>query len=81
MSIGGPHQVLPPHDSLDSSPISVTAVREDIHVAVSTADEGRGVPAACLAHLFLKFSRMQSEEQGGDTGLGLAISNRATRRR
>ena len=59
----------------------VTGDQRPVDHAVSAADEGRGVPAACLAHLFLKFSRMQSEEQGGDTGLGLAISNRATRRR
>ena len=37
------------------------------------ADEGRGIPAESFPHLFRKFSRVQSEEQGGDTGLGLAI--------
>ena len=43
-------------------------------MAVSVADEGRGIPAASLPQLFRKFSRMaQSEEQGGDTGLGLAV--------
>ena len=56
-----------------SSVISVTAVREDVHVAVSVSDQGRGIPAESLPHLFRKFSRVQSEEQGGDTGLGLAI--------
>ena len=59
--------------SPDSSPITVTAVRDGVHVAVSVTDEGRGIPAASLPQLFRKFSRMQSEEQGGDTGLGLAI--------
>ncbi|MXY77253.1 MAG: response regulator [Acidimicrobiia bacterium] len=55
------------------SVIKVTAVREDVHVAVSVADEGRGIPAESLPHLFRKFSSAQPEEQGGDTGLGLAI--------
>ena len=59
--------------STESSVIRVTAVREDVHVAISVADEGRGIPAESLPHLFRKFSRVQSEEQGGDTGLGLAI--------
>ncbi|MCY4615306.1 MAG: response regulator, partial [Chloroflexi bacterium] len=48
-------------------------VREGVHVAVSVADEGSGIPAESLPLLFRKFSRAQSEEQGGDTGLGLAI--------
>ena len=59
--------------SPESSSISVTVVREDVHVAVSVADGGRGIPAGSLPNLFRKFSRTQPEEQGGDTGLGLAI--------
>ena len=59
--------------SPESSHISVTAVRRDVHVAVSVTDGGRGIPAESLPHLFRKFSGVQSEEQGGDTGLGLAI--------
>ena len=60
-------------NSPESSAIRVTAVCEDVHVAFSIADEGQGIPAESLPHLFRKFSRVQSEEQGGDTGLGLAI--------
>ena len=59
--------------SQESSVISVSAVREGVHVAVSVADEGRGIPADSLPNLFRKFSNVLSEEQGGDTGLGLAI--------
>ena len=59
--------------SSESSVIRVNAVREELHVAFSVIDEGRGIPAESLPHLFRKFSRVQSEEQGGDTGLGLAI--------
>ena len=60
-------------NSAESSSIRVTAVREGVHVAVSVADDGRGIPSERLPHLFRKFSGAQSEEQGGDTGLGLAI--------
>ena len=56
-----------------SSIIRVNAVREELHVAFSVADEGRGIPAERLPHLFRGFSRVQAEEHGGDTGLGLAI--------
>ncbi len=59
--------------SSESSVIRVTALREELHVAFSVADEGRGIPAESLPHLFRKFSRVQSEGQGGETGLGLAI--------
>ena len=62
--------------SPESSSIRVAAVREDIHVAVSVADEGRGVSAERLPHLFRKFSRTGDEDLGrglGGSGLGLAI--------
>ena len=60
-------------NSPESSVIRVTAVRREVHVAISVSDQGRGVPAENLPRLFHKFSRVQAEEQGGDTGLGLAI--------
>ncbi len=56
-----------------TSTIKVIAERRDVHVSVSVADEGRGIPAESFPGLFRKFSRAQSEDQGGDTGLGLAI--------
>ncbi len=59
--------------SSESSVVRVSAVRDGVHVAVSVRDEGRGIPAESLPYLFRKFSKAQSEEQGGDTGLGLAI--------
>ncbi|MDE0195163.1 MAG: response regulator, partial [bacterium] len=55
------------------SVIRVSVTRDDVLVAISVADEGRGIPAESLPHLFRKFSRVHSEEQAGDTGLGLAI--------
>ena len=59
--------------SPESSVIRVSAVREDVHVAFSVSDVGRGIPSERLPHLFRKFSRIDAENQGGDTGLGLAI--------
>ena len=59
--------------SPEGAVVRLSAVREGVHVAVSVTDQGRGIPAESLPHLFRKFSRVQAEEQGGDTGLGLAI--------
>ena len=55
------------------SVIGVNATRQQVHVAVTVSDEGRGIPAERLPDLFRKFSGGRSEEPGGDTGLGLAI--------
>ena len=60
-----------------SSPIHVSAVLDELHVAVSVADEGRGIAPEALPHLFKKRSLLtgQSEERGlGGSGLGLLIS-------
>ena len=60
-------------NSPESSVIRVGAARDGVYVAVSVADDGRGISAESLPDLFRKFARAQTEEQGGDTGLGLAI--------
>ena len=59
--------------SSESSVIVVTAVRENIHVAVTVSDDGRGIPAESLPHLFRQFAKSQSLDQGDCTGMGLAI--------
>ena len=60
--------------SRESSSIRVTAVRRKSHVAISVSDQGRGIPADMLPHLFRKFSRENGEDHGiGGAGLGLAI--------
>ena len=55
-----------------SVPIQVTAVRDGVHVAISVADQGRGVSLERLRHLF---SKHDVEGAGGSVryGLGLAI--------
>ncbi|MCY4576797.1 MAG: response regulator [Chloroflexi bacterium] len=63
--------------SPESTPIVVSAERQDLHVAVSVIDRGRGVPDEELPYLFGKFFRLDATEQrsGHDgSGLGLAIS-------
>ena len=55
------------------SAVRVSAARDGVHVAVTVSDEGRGIPAERLPHLFRKFSGVNAGEPGGDTGLGLAI--------
>ena len=59
--------------SPESSTIRVSAAPGDLQVSVSVSDDGRGIPAESLPRLFRKFSRLESEDQGGDTGLGLAV--------
>ena len=62
--------------SPESSAISVSAEREDTHIAISVSDRGSGLTAAALPHLFSRFSRTESDEGGhdsGGSGLGLAI--------
>ena len=57
-----------------SSPIQVAAERDGAHVAITVADEGRGVPQDRLAHLFRKHTRVDRGRSGfGGTGLGLSI--------
>ena len=62
--------------SEESAAIQLTAVREDCYVGISVADEGRGISADLLPHLFRKFSSVDSEpgeREPHGTGLGLAI--------
>ena len=64
------------HHSNELSPIRVAAVLDGVHVAFSVADDGVGVPAERLPHLFRKFSQLDGEERGRaitGSGLGLAI--------
>ena len=62
--------------SQEFSAIRVTAVRQDWHVAVSVADEGRGVSPEQLQYLFRKYVRIEGDDgnrESAGSGLGLAI--------
>ena len=62
----------------ESSSIRVTAVRDGVDIAISVADEGRGIEPERLPHLFRKHGGIaggDGEGEGalGAAGLGLAI--------
>ena len=62
--------------SPESSAIRVSVSPEDVYVAVSVEDKGRGVSADLIPHLFNAFSRTDGRNKGrrnGIEGLGLAI--------
>ncbi len=62
--------------SPESSMIEVTARQEDVYVAITVADEGRGIATEVLPRLFRKFSRVENrkgEREIVGSGLGLAI--------
>ena len=59
--------------SPESSMIWVSAVPGDFPVSMSVSDQGTGISAESLPHLFRKFSRIEGDEQAGDTGLCLAV--------
>ena len=62
--------------SPESSPIRVAAVRDGLHVAISVSDEGRGISAEELPHLFQKYTSLggdDSRRRLRGTGLGLSI--------
>ena len=59
--------------SPESAPIRIGAVHEDVHVAISVTDEGRGVRSDMLPHLFRKHVRVGGDRGLRGSGLGLAI--------
>ena len=59
--------------SPESAPIRIVAERDGMHIAVSVADEGRGMSPERLARLFRKYGGDGDGEPGVGGGLGLAI--------
>ncbi len=58
-----------------SAPIRMAALRDGLQVAVSVADEGRGVPAERLPHLFSKYAGTgEGDREAGTGGIGLGLS-------
>ena len=59
----------------DSSTIGLSATHQGSHVAISVADEGRGIPPEMLTQLFSRYLRL-GPDRGSNaegSGLGLAI--------
>ena len=59
-----------------SAQIRVAALRDGVQVAISVADEGRGVPPERLPHLFRKYGGRRDGDRGlrnEGSGLGLSI--------
>ena len=59
--------------SPESAPIRIAAERERLDVAVSVADEGRGIAPDQLGQLFRTYSTAGDRAGGLGSGLGLAI--------
>ena len=57
----------------DTTAIRIAAARDGEHVAVSVADEGRGIAPEHLGQLFRKYAAAGDREGGVGGGLGLAI--------
>ena len=60
----------------ERSTIRVRAARENFHVAIWVANDGKGVPTERLPYLFRKYSRFDAEGGGRENrgpGIGLAI--------
>ena len=61
--------------SPEASPIRVTAVQDGAYMTVCVADQGMGVSADRLPHLFRKFGRLDSADRAGtDSGSGWGLS-------
>ena len=57
----------------EALPIRVAALRDGVHVALSVADEGRGIPPERLPHLFRRYNGTADRANADTFGLGLAI--------
>jgi signal transduction histidine kinase len=54
--------------------IVVSAQAEDARVRFEVSDDGEGIPAEYVAHVFDRFFRVPGRDAQGGTGLGLAIA-------
>ena len=59
--------------SREGGKIKVTAARENGEVTVTIADDGPGIAAADLPHIFKRFYRADASRSNAGFGLGLAI--------
>lgn len=54
--------------------IHVSARRDGSDTVIEVADDGAGIPAADLPHIFDRFYKSDASRAGGGSGLGLAIA-------
>ena len=62
--------------SPELSLIRITAEQQEVRLVISVADQGQGVSAERLPHLFRKFPRLEdrdADHRSGESGMGLAI--------
>ncbi len=59
--------------SPETLPIKLEATAKDFQVEIAVSDDGAGIPADRLPHVFRKFSQSDTDDGGAGTGLGLAI--------
>ena len=59
--------------SPESRPIRIAAERDGVYASISVSDQGRGMAAEELPHLFRKYTRSAGSGPLAGSGLGLAI--------
>ena len=62
------------HHSPPGGQVKVDAKQEDSILQISIIDNGRGIPADDIPHLFKRFSQGTSKKRNSGTGLGLYLS-------
>lgn len=63
--------------SAPATTVRVTLTYDDSKLCLRVQEEGMGIPAADLAHLFQPFQRASNVSVIGGTGLGLVIAKEA----
>lgn len=66
----------------DGGMLRLSLEKDDNHVAMRVEDEGMGIPADAIGHIFERFYRVDKarSRQAGGTGLGLSIVHDMVRR-
>ena len=60
--------------SPEASIITVSALKEGVHVAFSVTDKGEGVSPSRLPYLFRKHSRVERDDPSGTAGSGVGLA-------
>ena len=60
----------------DGGRIDISARADDVHVEISVADTGPGIPSEYLETIFEEFEQTSDGKKAGGTGLGLPLSRK-----